>query len=127
MRIDNAETSTPGHRFDALAVVIIVLAGVALAFRRALPRLHLYAILVCTVAYIARDYVGGPFFLAIFIAIGTVASILPTREAIRPAVIAFDGAGRQRLRRRQRGDGGLGPPALPQLVGRRLPGGQDHP
>ena len=42
-----------------------------------------------TVVYIARDYVGGPFFLAIFIAIGTVASILPTREALRPAVIAF--------------------------------------
>ena len=89
IRIDNAETSTPGHRFDGLTAFLILGASVALAFRHRLPRLHLYVILGLTVVYIARDYVGGPFFLAIFIAIGTVASILPTREALRPAVIAF--------------------------------------
>ncbi len=89
IRIDSAETSTPGQRFDGLTAFLILGASVALAFRHRLPRLHLYVILGLTVVYIARDYVGGPFFLAIFIAIGTVASILPTREALRPAVIAF--------------------------------------
>ncbi len=89
VRIDNAETSTPGHRFDGLTAFLILGVSAALALRHRLPRLHLYFILGCTLAYIGRDYVGGPFFLAIFIAIATVASILPTREALRPAVIAF--------------------------------------
>jgi len=89
IRIDNAETSTPGHRFDGLTAFLILGASVALALRHRLPRTHLYAILGLTLVYIGRDYVGGPFFLAIFVAIGTVASILPTREALRPAVIAF--------------------------------------
>ncbi|HYF47743.1 MAG TPA: histidine kinase, partial [Acidimicrobiales bacterium] len=89
VRIDNAETSTPGNRFDGLTAFLILGASLGLALRHRLPRLHVYGILVLTIVYIVRDYVGGPFFLAIFIAIGTAASVLPTREALRPAVIAF--------------------------------------
>jgi signal transduction histidine kinase len=89
IRIDNAESSTPGHRFDALTAFLILGASICLAFRHRFPRLHVYVILVLTITYIARDYVGGPFFLAIFIAIGTAASVLPSREAMRPAVISF--------------------------------------
>ena len=89
IRIDNAESSTPGHRFDGLTAFLILGASLALALRHKFPRLHVYVILVLTITYIARDYVGGPFFLAIFIAIGTAASVLPTREALRPAIISF--------------------------------------
>lgn len=89
MKIDEAESSTAGGRFDALTVLLIVGTGIALAFRHRLPRLHLYVILGFTLVYVLQDYVGGPYFLAIFIAIGTAASVLPTREALRPTVISF--------------------------------------
>jgi signal transduction histidine kinase len=89
IRIDNAESSTPGHRFDGLTAFLILGASVALMFRHRFPRGHVYVILLLTIAYVQRDYVGGPFFLAIFIAIGTAASVLPTRQAVRPAVISF--------------------------------------
>jgi signal transduction histidine kinase len=68
--------------------LIILGASVALMFRHVVPRLHLYVILGLTLVYVLRDYTGGPFFLAVFIAIGTVASICPTREALQPTVIA---------------------------------------
>jgi signal transduction histidine kinase len=89
IRIDAAESSTPGHRFDDITAFLILGASLGLAFRHRFPRLHVYFILGLTLIYIGRDYVGGPFYLAIFIAIGTAASVLPPREAIRPAVVSF--------------------------------------
>jgi signal transduction histidine kinase len=89
IRIDNASGSVPSNHFDAGTAFLILGASVALAFRHRLPRLHLYAILALTVLYILRDYTGGPFFLAVFIAVATVASILPSREALRHAAVVF--------------------------------------
>ena len=63
--------------------------GVALAFRRRWPTGTLYAILALTLVYVIRDYTGGPFFLAVFIAIATVASVMPTREALPRVAVAF--------------------------------------
>jgi signal transduction histidine kinase len=88
IRIDGAESATPGNPFDAGTAFVILGASAALAFRHVVPRVHLYVILAMTVIYVLRDYTGGPFFLAIFLAIGTVASILPTREALVPTVIS---------------------------------------
>ena len=68
-----------GASLDVLAYVCMIGVGVALAFRRRWPTGTLYAILALTLVYVVRDYTGGPFFLAVFIAIGTVASVMPTR------------------------------------------------
>ena len=89
IRIDNAEGTTPGHHFDALTALLILWASVALALRHVAPRVTLFVILGLTLVYVLRDYTGGPFFLAIFIAIGTVASVLPPEQALGPALVAF--------------------------------------
>lgn len=86
-RIDMDE-SEAGRHLDGLAYAAMVVGGGALALRHRLPRGHLAIVLAATVVYVLRDYTGGPFFLAVFIAIGTVASILPTRQALGPTVAA---------------------------------------
>jgi signal transduction histidine kinase len=79
----------PGRPLDVLAYVCMIGVGVALAFRRRWPTGTLYAILALTLVYVIRDYTGGPFFLAVFIAIATVASVMPTREALPRVAVAF--------------------------------------
>jgi signal transduction histidine kinase len=87
VRLD--QDGEPGRSLDLLAYLCIVGAGVALAFRHRWPQATLFVILGWTLVYVARDYTGGPFFLAVFIAIGTVASVMPTRQALRPVAVAF--------------------------------------
>ena len=87
VRLDHG--GEPGRSLDVLAYVCMIGVGVALAFRRRWPTGTLYAILALTLVYVIRDYTGGPFFLAVFIAIATVASVMPTREALPRVAIAF--------------------------------------
>jgi signal transduction histidine kinase len=87
VRLDHG--GEPGRSLDAVAYACMIGVGLALAFRHRWPTGTLYAILALTLVYIVRDYTGGPFFLAVFIAIGTVASVMDTRHALRPAAISF--------------------------------------
>jgi signal transduction histidine kinase len=89
IRIDNAEGTAPGHDFDVLTALLILWASVALALRHVAPRVVLFVTLGLTMVYVLRDYTGGPFFLAIFVAIFTVASVYPAEKAVGPALISF--------------------------------------
>ena len=83
--IDSAEG---GPALDVVGYLSMLVVGGALAFRRRWPVPVLYATLVGLVVYLVGEYPGGPVFLGVFIAIGTVASILATREAVPHVVVA---------------------------------------
>ncbi len=88
--IDRAE---PGKQLDAVAYGIMLAVGAALAVRRRWPEAALFFTLGVTIVYLVRGYDGGPIYLGTFILIGTLASVRPTREALRLTVIAVVGLG----------------------------------
>ena len=70
-----AEGDSPGYRpIDALAVVLMVGAGLALMWSRRAPRLVLAATTALLVLYALRDYTGGPIYLAPLFAIYSLAA-----------------------------------------------------
>jgi signal transduction histidine kinase len=86
----------PGRDLDVVGVACMLAAGTALVFRRRWPLPVLATVLAATVIYMVRDYPGGPFYLGVFVAVGTVASELDTRRALPPvaasmAVLALAG------------------------------------
>ncbi len=86
----------PGRPLDAFAVVLMLATGAALAVRRRWPRGVLAVTTALIVVYVFREYAGGPVFLGVFIAVGTVASELDARRALPPvassmAVLAVTG------------------------------------
>ncbi len=83
--IDAAEG---GPALDVVGYLSMVVVGGALTFRHRWPVPVLYATLAGLVVYLSRGYPGGPVFLGVFIAIGTVASLMTTRRAVPHAVAA---------------------------------------
>jgi signal transduction histidine kinase len=83
------DSGQPGRPVDALTVVCILVAAGALTVRRRWPTAVLGVITVVTAVYAGRNYPGGPFFLALFVAVGTLASEVDTRAAVVPIVIAM--------------------------------------
>jgi len=82
--IDSAEG---GPALDVVGYLSMLVVGGALAFRHRWPVPVLYATLAGLVVYLVGEYPGGPVFLGVFIAIGTVASIMATREAVPHVVV----------------------------------------
>ncbi len=77
--IDSAEG---GPALDVVGYLSMLVVGGALAFRRRYPVPVLYTTLAGLVVYLIGGYSGGPVFLGVFIAIGTVASVMATRQAV---------------------------------------------
>lgn len=70
------EDDGPDFRaLDVLADATIVVAGLALSWRRRAPMAVLAATSLAVTVYVARDYSGGPIFLSPLIAMYTVASL----------------------------------------------------
>ena len=81
--IDSAEG---GPGLDVPGYLSMVVVGGALAFRHRWPVPVLYTTLAGLVVYLTGGYPGGPVFLGVFIAIGTVASVMATRPALAHVV-----------------------------------------
>jgi signal transduction histidine kinase len=79
------EPSAGERSIDALAVVLMLVAGGALALRRRTPRAVLAVVTVALIVYTSRDYVGGPVYLTLAFALYTLAAITPDR---RQALVA---------------------------------------
>ena len=59
---------TDGQDLDVVGGALVVVAGLALVFRRPWPVPTFYATLVATAGYFALDYEGGPLFWAVLVA-----------------------------------------------------------
>jgi signal transduction histidine kinase len=75
------------HQLDAFGMVLIATGGVALALRRRWPLPVLAWMGLISVVYISRDYVGGPAFIGVFVAVYTAAASVE----VRPAALATVG------------------------------------
>lgn len=82
-----ADAVTP----DALAVVLVGIAAVALVLRRRQPRWTLVVTTAATAIYLAIGYPYGPILASLAVAIYSVARRLPTRPAALWAGAAFVG------------------------------------
>jgi signal transduction histidine kinase len=71
---------------DALGYGCIVVAGLALAWRRRFPMAVLAVVTSAIVVYATRTYTGGPVYVAPIIAMYTVGSLYPRRQWA-PAVV----------------------------------------
>jgi signal transduction histidine kinase len=85
-QIEPADSERP---LDALAYALMVVAGGALALRRRFPVAVLAAVTIALVVYGARDYPGGPVYVAVYAAIYTVASMMERRRSFPLAVAAM--------------------------------------
>jgi signal transduction histidine kinase len=85
-QIEPADSLRP---LDALAYALMVVAGGALALRRRFPVAVLAAVTIALVVYGARDYPGGPVYVAVYAAIYTVASMMERRRSFPLAVAAI--------------------------------------
>jgi signal transduction histidine kinase len=74
---------------DGLATALLIVAGGSLAFRRRAPLATLVASVAALVVYTLRDYPGGPVYLAVLVALYTLASLRERREVVVPTVLAL--------------------------------------
>jgi signal transduction histidine kinase len=78
-----AARSQPGARpLDAVAYLLVIVAGVALVGRRRYPVPVAGLVGVALLVFAVRDYPGGPLVLAVMVALYTVGSLLDRREAL---------------------------------------------
>jgi signal transduction histidine kinase len=82
---EQIEPSAGERSIDALAYVVMLVAGGALALRRRAPRIVLAVITVALIVYTARDYAGGPVYLTLAFALYSLAATAPDR---RQALVA---------------------------------------
>jgi signal transduction histidine kinase len=79
------------YSWDALAVVLLVLAPAALLVRRLWPRTVMAVVLGSTLAYWEIGYVRGPVFLALIVALATLVLRGQRRAALAFLVAGFAG------------------------------------
>jgi signal transduction histidine kinase len=79
----------PRHAIDVPARVLMAVVGVPIAVRRLWPIQVLGVITAGLVAYLALDYPYGPVFFPFLIAMYTVASALPLRQALIAGLVAM--------------------------------------
>jgi signal transduction histidine kinase len=73
---------------DALAVVVMLTASLSLAARQRAPRAVLAAVTAALVVYTVREYVGGPVYLTLAVALYSLASTRDRRDVLVPAATA---------------------------------------
>jgi signal transduction histidine kinase len=73
---------------DSAGYAAVVVAGGALAFRRWVPLAVTAVVTGALLVYVLRDYAGGPVFVTSFVALYTVASTRPRRQAFATAAAA---------------------------------------
>jgi signal transduction histidine kinase len=81
-----AEHPRDARALDALAYVALVVAGLALCARRRAPLAGYVVALAALIVYVAREYAGGPIFVAPFIALLAVVAAREPRTWIPAAI-----------------------------------------
>ena len=76
-------------RYDAVALVLVVLAASVLAWRRRYPVGVLIAVFAVTLIYVARGYADGPIWLALIAAYFNAVVYGHLRAAVITAVVGF--------------------------------------
>jgi signal transduction histidine kinase len=81
------KASTVDHEVDVIALLLVVGAALPLVVRRRWPLITLAVTTACVSAYLITGYPYGPILLSFLVAVYTVASRLPLRQAA-PATFA---------------------------------------
>jgi signal transduction histidine kinase len=89
MLAPGAARGQPGARpLDALAYLLVIAAGVALAGRRRWPLPVAGLVGAALLTFAVRDYPGGPLVLAVMVALYTVGTQLDRRRALSVGAVA---------------------------------------
>jgi signal transduction histidine kinase len=85
---NQVEPSSGDRALDALAYGCMAVAGMSLAGRRRWPLATVAVVTLALAVYLARDYVGGPVFVTLYIALYSLATIRARRLAFGAAAAA---------------------------------------